>query len=64
MKRCHELLTLSAAFSTESLKCDLDWGRVVLTGDGALMVTQAQLESNDPVCAAAVLKSVSQTLGR
>lgn len=39
-------------------------GSVVLTGDGALMVTQAQLKGSDPVCAADVLKSVSQTLGR
>lgn len=39
-------------------------GSVVLTGDGALLLTQVQLEGGDIVCASDVLDSVSQTLGR
>lgn len=39
-------------------------GSVVLTGDGALLLTQVQLEGGDIVSAAEVLDSVSQTLGR
>lgn len=39
-------------------------GTVVLTGDGALLVTRVQLDGQEPVCAAEILNSVSQTLGR
>lgn len=39
-------------------------GSVVLTGDGALLLTQVQMEGAEIVCAADVLNSLSQTLGR
>ena len=38
-------------------------GSVVLTGDGSLLLTRVQMEGGEPVCAADVLKSPSQTLG-
>lgn len=37
-------------------------GTVVLTGDGALMLCQVQIEGNEIVCASEVIKSPSQTL--
>ena len=39
-------------------------GSVVLTGDGTLLLTQVQMESDIIVCAADVLNSLAQTLGR
>jgi methionyl-tRNA formyltransferase len=39
-------------------------GSVVLTGDGSLLLRQCQLEGTDIVCAADVLKRLSDTLGR
>jgi methionyl-tRNA formyltransferase len=39
-------------------------GSVVLTGDGALLLTRVQLDDGEPVCAAEVLGSLAQTLGR
>jgi methionyl-tRNA formyltransferase len=39
-------------------------GAVVLTGDGALLLTQVQMEGGQIVCAADVLNSLSLTLGR
>lgn len=39
-------------------------GSVVLTGDGALLITQVQLEGGVIACASDVLISLSQTLGR
>jgi methionyl-tRNA formyltransferase len=39
-------------------------GSVVLTGDGALMLTRVQLDGDEPRCAAEVLDSLSHTLGR
>jgi len=38
-------------------------GSLVLTGDGALLLTQVQLEGGEAVCAADLLRSVGQTLG-
>jgi methionyl-tRNA formyltransferase len=40
-----------------------DHGSVVLTGDGALLLRQCQLEDADRACAADVLKRLSDTLG-
>lgn len=37
-------------------------GSVVLTGDGALLLTQAQIEDGETFCAADVLNSISQIL--
>ncbi len=39
-------------------------GSIVLTGDGALLLTRVQMESGEIVCAADVLNSLAQTLGR
>jgi len=39
-------------------------GSVVLTGEGALLLTQVQMEGGEIVCAADVLNSPAQTLGR
>jgi methionyl-tRNA formyltransferase len=39
-------------------------GAVVLTGDGALLLTQVQTEGGPVVCAAEILNSLSLTLGR
>jgi len=39
-------------------------GAVVLTGDGALLLTQVQMEGDGIICAADVLNSLAQTLGR
>jgi methionyl-tRNA formyltransferase len=39
-------------------------GAVVLTGDGALLLREIQPEGGEPVNAAALLKRLSQTLGR
>ncbi len=39
-------------------------GSVVLTSNGTLLVTRVQPEGGEEVCAAEVLKSLSQTLGR
>jgi len=39
-------------------------GSVVLTGDGALLLTRAQLEGGDLVCAADILNRITQTLGQ
>ena len=39
-------------------------GAVVLTSDGALLLTRAQIEGGDLVCAADILNSIRQTLGR
>lgn len=41
-----------------------DEGAIVLTGDGALLLTEVQLGDNEPVHAATVLNSLSLTLGR
>jgi methionyl-tRNA formyltransferase len=41
-----------------------DKGSVVLTMDGALLLTQVQIEGESAVCAADVLKSLGHTLGR
>lgn len=41
-----------------------DTGSVVLTGDGALRLTQVQLEGGEALPAAAVLNKLSHTLGR
>jgi methionyl-tRNA formyltransferase len=38
-------------------------GSIVLTGDGLLLIQQVQIEGGDPVCAADVLKRLSDTLG-
>lgn len=39
-------------------------GSVVLTGDGSLLLTKVQMEGGEVTCAANILKSLSQTLGR
>lgn len=39
-------------------------GSVVLTGNGALQVTEVQLQGEEIQCAAQVLNSITQTLGR
>jgi methionyl-tRNA formyltransferase len=39
-------------------------GSVVLTGDGSLLLTKLQMEGGEVTCAANILKSLSQTLGR
>ena len=39
-------------------------GSIVLTGDGALLLTRVQAEGGEEQCAAAVLDSISMTLGR
>jgi len=39
-------------------------GSLILTGDGSILLTQVELESGHTVCAADVLKSLSQTVGR
>lgn len=39
-------------------------GTMVLTGDGRIMLTEAQLGNGEVVCADAILKSVNDTLGR
>jgi methionyl-tRNA formyltransferase len=41
-----------------------DKGAVVLTGDGALLITEVSTEDAERVCASEVLRSISQTLGR
>lgn len=38
-------------------------GSIVLTGDGALLLTEVQLEGKEPACAADVLNSIAMTLG-
>ncbi len=38
-------------------------GSVVLSGDGALLITKVQLDSGPVLCASDVLKSITQTLG-
>lgn len=40
-----------------------DRGSVVLTGDGALLIKRVQYDGEEAVCAAAVLNSLSHTLG-
>jgi methionyl-tRNA formyltransferase len=39
-------------------------GSVVLTGDGSLLLTKLQMEGGEVTCAANILRSLSQTLGR
>lgn len=39
-------------------------GSVVLTGDGALLITKVQREDGEIVCAAEILNRISHTLGR
>jgi methionyl-tRNA formyltransferase len=41
-----------------------DIGSIVLTGDGALLLTSVQLEGQDVACAAHVVSRISHTLGQ